>query len=953
MTPRDDDLSDSWAFACPPGGVDSEMMKNHIAEQLFGAKSGPVRIGRFEILESVGAGGMGVVYRAQDPTLERQVALKLLHPLTPGDDDERSRLEREAKALARLSHPHVVQLYEMGEYDDGLFLAMEYIEGVSLRRWQNDARRDWHEIVELYLQAGRGLDAAHAAGLVHRDFKPANVLVGRDGRARVADFGLARGPGLAGESNRSGQASTVPYSGEGSLTGTGVRVGTLAYMSPEQHQCEPVDASSDQFSFCVALWEALFGARPVADQPASKDPRALSSPVAIPRTVHVQIVAALVRGLRRAPEERWPNMSTLLQALADARRPTSRRGPLVVLGGIGVVAALGWSLASAKRPAICDALDALTPTSPRTREAGIQRIAHKLPIDGGDRVAHSVNTVLAEHATRWTDAADRTCQRARRSEPVSPRGECLTRVAQRLENVGSVLEHSPGALMGAHEALSMLIPPEICERDPDLVLRDFDNTLDHDVLLALTRGQILTAAGDYEGALEIYKSLENYDHLEPDDETSTLRSRVELGLGEVFRRRDQLPNAQHHHERAVEQAMKVDSPGILAPALAGLAWIQAHQGRHEQADLLARQCLAAQARNAIAQAWKVDCMLAKALAIYSAEDRAPAALQLLREALDTEHPLFAKQHPAHSRLRRTMANIQADVGQVDEALSIYESERQHYLGIYGSEHPLVVELDFDIALLDHEQGRHEDAVARLGTVIRGLERIHGPSNRVAKARVVMALALAARGESDRAMVHIDRAIELQAELSPEHPERGLALTHAALLSQAQGKLPKTLDYYERLANAYGAHALGDRSLVWLDIAYYRCVLNNCERATEALDRVDRDTVAISGDEVRLSVDLIYALDALSQGDTTYARNFTEQVLRQLERQHIANATAFEAEARWILAIIAWRSGDEPNARRQASRALQVAEGEALSMQVMRLLEPALFDEALRDRGPAQ
>src|SRR4051812_10268762 len=227
-------------------------------------------VGRYVVLERIGSGGMGVVYAAYDPELDRKVALKLLRPDRAGAAGEAAlRLQRGAQAIARLSDPHVVAVYDAGTFGDQVFVAMELMEGRTLRQWLGEGKRGWREIVDVFVAAGRGLAAAHAAGLVHRDFKPDNVLLGTDGRVKVADFGLARPVGDADPGG--GEAALMESPGSRGLLATpltewGVAMGTPAYMAPEQLRGERADARSDQFSFCVALWEALYGRKPFAGE---------------------------------------------------------------------------------------------------------------------------------------------------------------------------------------------------------------------------------------------------------------------------------------------------------------------------------------------------------------------------------------------------------------------------------------------------------------------------------------------------------------------------------------------------------------------------------------------------------------------------------------------------------------------------------------------------------------
>ncbi|MBZ0232031.1 MAG: serine/threonine protein kinase, partial [Deltaproteobacteria bacterium] len=208
---------------------------------------------------------MGRVFAAYDPRLDRRVAIKVLLARARSEQwrtQAHARLLREAQAMARLSHPNIVTVYEVGELGADLFIAMEYVKGATVRGWLEAEPRDWRDVIEVFLQAGRGLAAAHAAGLVHRDVKPDNILVGDDGIVRVTDFGLVGATG--GSEARDGGALT------GELTETGTIVGTPRYMAPEQHRGAAVDARTDQFAFGVALYEALYRQRPFAGDTAAE-----------------------------------------------------------------------------------------------------------------------------------------------------------------------------------------------------------------------------------------------------------------------------------------------------------------------------------------------------------------------------------------------------------------------------------------------------------------------------------------------------------------------------------------------------------------------------------------------------------------------------------------------------------------------------------------------------------
>jgi tetratricopeptide (TPR) repeat protein/predicted Ser/Thr protein kinase len=321
------------------------------------AELGPgARIGRYVIEKRLGAGGMGVVYAARDSELARDVALKIVRPRAEVDAMQ-ARLRREAKAMARLSHPNVVPVFDIGAHEGQLFIAMELVDGETLRSWV--ARpRPWRSAVQLFLKVGRGLEAAHAAGLLHRDFKPDNVVIGRGDEPRITDFGLAR---ELDDGTRSVAALAEGTDSELSLiTRTGSVAGTPAYMAPEQLLGRQSGASADQFSFCVSLFEVLHGVRPF--RPAAPRPEALIAEIRAgrvvkpPRAVPGWLHAAIVRGLAFEPDQRWPSMTALLDAIG--RRWRGRRlGAMAVIAV--AIAAAGAGVAVAMlgpergRPASC------------------------------------------------------------------------------------------------------------------------------------------------------------------------------------------------------------------------------------------------------------------------------------------------------------------------------------------------------------------------------------------------------------------------------------------------------------------------------------------------------------------------------------------------------------------------------------------------------------------------
>jgi serine/threonine protein kinase len=323
------------------------------------------RIGRYVVIERVGTGAMGVVYGAYDPELDRKIALKLIKPGQGVKDMARARLLREAKAIARLQHPNVVAVHDVGVFEDQVFLAMEFVAGGTIKSWLAAQPRSWREIVDVFVAAGRGLAAAHAAGLVHRDFKPDNVLLDKEGRPRVVDFGIARqaggGDDLASDTGEVGEdaaATLQDSSGKhalATLTKTGTWVGTPAYMAPEQFLGERGDEKSDQFSFCVALYEALYGERPFAgDDMLSISVNVTTEqlrPLPRDRGIPAWVRRVILRGLKVDPAARWESVAALTRAL-DNDPAISLRRRLVMGGAIALVAgtfAGAWQIVSHRR----------------------------------------------------------------------------------------------------------------------------------------------------------------------------------------------------------------------------------------------------------------------------------------------------------------------------------------------------------------------------------------------------------------------------------------------------------------------------------------------------------------------------------------------------------------------------------------------------------------------------
>jgi len=383
-------------------------------------------VGRYTILGLVGRGGMGEVYAAYDPRLDRRVALKLISGERAASDAMQERLLREAQAIAKVSHPNVVVVHDAGPFGAQVFVAMEFVEGQTLAAWLAERERPWREILDAFLQAARGLAAAHAAGLVHRDFKPQNVMMTAGGTARVMDFGLAR---RVGESHRPSNAiDTLPYGAPDSpaLTRTGDLLGTPLYMAPEQFVDGRIDARADQFSLCVALYWALFGVHPfggtslaeLAKNAAGGGPASPKKKAGTKGAPPPWVEKAITRGLATDPAARWPAIDDLVDALS--RDPGRRwRTRAAVAGGVALCLVAGLSIASLARRqrALCAGGPARlagvwelegqgTPARREAVRTAILRSGTAEPQKTWERVS----ALLDRHVTSWLAAYRDTCE---------------------------------------------------------------------------------------------------------------------------------------------------------------------------------------------------------------------------------------------------------------------------------------------------------------------------------------------------------------------------------------------------------------------------------------------------------------------------------------------------------------------------------------------------------------
>ncbi|MFP2933446.1 serine/threonine-protein kinase, partial [Pyxidicoccus sp. 3LG] len=365
----------------------------------------PKQLGRYLLLARLGAGGMGEVFKAYDPELDRRVAVKLLRPellAGPGADENRARMLREAQALARLADSRVVTVHDAGAHGDQVFLAMEYVEGQTLREWLEAGPHPWRQVLERFLEAGWGLAAAHAAGLVHRDFKPQNVLVARDGRVKVADFGLARGADEV--------TPAAPTEGLALLsvvTHAGIVLGTPAYMAPEQRAGRNVDARADQYAFSVALHEALYGRHPFQGVPPGGAPLPPPPRPGVPRG----LAPVLLRGMALRPDARFPSMAALLGALSREASAPRRRRRVLLAGALTVATMTGLLVWREATPAPCQGAEAQWAESwGEARAAAVGTALRRTGVPFAEDTAAQVARRVEDYGRRWVAQHTDACR---------------------------------------------------------------------------------------------------------------------------------------------------------------------------------------------------------------------------------------------------------------------------------------------------------------------------------------------------------------------------------------------------------------------------------------------------------------------------------------------------------------------------------------------------------------
>lgn len=725
------------------------------------------RLGRYVLLEEVGRGAAGRVFAAFDEELDRRIALKLV----TGSEAVLAPAKQEAQAMAKISHPHVVVVHDVGTFEGGVFIAMEYLRGGTLAdRMQR--KRPVRDTLQDFVAAGQGLAAAHAAGLVHRDFKPTNVLFDAAGRPKVADFGLA-------------------VSAQDTSEAPGV-AGTPAYMAPEQFSHRPVDARTDQFSFCAALHEALWGTRPFGGDTLME----LATSVLDGKLADVsrggvppRVRRAVLRALSRSPEERFASMEALLRELdPDRRARTVRRTAVFGVAGATLIAA--WTLS---RPSAlstdCDAAaGALDEVWSPAVAASIRARAESTSSQADAPYLERTLQSLDEHARAWTDAARRACQLAATDPSVAdePRRLCLHRSRTSIAVLAEAALEHPEVLLDIDVTRGL--------RDPNACLtRPAVPSLDALLSDPTTADEVFAAAAlaERSAVQQLVGNLEDADAIgdEALAAANALDSPYLIGRAQLARGRSALSagdtdRADALLSSAFERALAADDPRTSALAAERLVDVYIRRNDAKECERWYGIAEAAQARlgtppsmrvSLAANAW--DCPL------VSNDDAAAEAI--LRDALP--YAALAGDEGQRGDLLFNLASLATRREQLDEVPSLIEEAAAVWGDRYPASHRRALALmDWRITMAEFD-GRLADALALLEEKAEVKARSRGDGHPEATYdEVSVALYAAALGKLGLARARLE-TVEALHTRSPERVSR----LDRALVSLARGVIAET------------------------------------------------------------------------------------------------------------------------------------------------------------------
>jgi tetratricopeptide (TPR) repeat protein len=798
--------------------------------------------GRYVVAELLGKGGSGAVYAALDPELDRRIAIKVLRH--EGAGPQEARLVREGRAIARLAHPNVVTVFDVGTHESSVFVAMELVEGASLDRWLAEPR-PWREVLDAFLQAGEGLRAAHAAGLVHRDFKPANVLIGRDGRVRVGDFGLARFVDSEPTTPPTARDANSPVD----LTRTGSLLGTPAYMSPEQFEGKRIDERSDLFSFSVALFEGLYGKRPFAGTtPAALYEAIIAGAITTPSTADVPawIRNVVLRGLAARPEDRYPSLAAMLAELRVDRGARRKRW----LAGGGAVAALGTAAVlavvlrdDANACAVGD--EVLAGVWDPARKAEVAKAFRSAATVDAELTLMATTTKLDAYVEAWTALKQKTCAHQGEAEGAL-RTICLDDRRTELRALTSLFANADAVVVhNAITAVDKLTPLARCENVAALASRvpPPKDPITHARVLSLRarieevraqeragqwaeayhraraltdeaaliayrplQGEALLVAGRLADRLGDPKASESYltravqaASAGSDDRTAAEAwieqvGVVGLGLG----RYDDALARVGHATAAIERM------GGDELATAALDQTRAYNlvelGRYAEARQVMDGVLATRRR--LSSEADVSISLALSSIIDIRLGKFDAAHTASLEVLALREKAFGPHHPEVGAALHDLAMAKYRLGDYAAAEHIFRRALEVTERALGPEHPRVAEVLSDFGLLLRTTARYAEAREVYARSIAIAERSADPTSVTSQLHNLGSVYVL-EGKAAEAEATLQRALQiLIAGKGAEHPE---VATFYASLSQAYVLTERWDDGLEAIRKAIAIH----------------------------------------------------------------------------------------------------------------------------------------------------
>ena len=891
-------------------------------------------VGRFEISRRIGSGGMGSVYEARDPELDRRVAIKVLHPDAGAPD----RLVEEGKAMARLNHPNVVTVHEVGRADGRIFVVMELVEGDTLRRWQQAREHSWGEIVQMYQSVGQGIAAAHRSGLVHCDLKPENVLVGDDGRPRVTDFGIARLHRPELRVTDDGHADEDE--GERDLGKSSTRLaGTPRYMSPEQYAGGVIDHRADQFGYCVMLWEALYGASPFAATSVAALAIAIThGDIEAPppgRAVPQWLRRICERGLSRDPADRWPDMPALLEALGKGRDRARRRRIGWGLAAAGVLVASGYGAHQLRQNRIeqdCAtegaAIEEIWGPEPAAEvRRGMLDVGGETAGDTADRVQRW----LDERAGKWREVATDTCL-ARELTPTADAEAperaawCLADRKAELEMTVELLRNPTRSLI-EHAVLLVSQPFDIegCADEAALARIELpppeQREQVREIHRELVRADSTDAGGDRAAAEAIAtEALKDAEALGWD----RLEAKARGVLAKTLMQSGRTDEARAVASEAYFSAITLGDLITAKSAAERMIYIEGElRGELEAAQLWARltDVLIDQLdqRDTPGEVYRLV-RLAEALRFKGRRDEAQP---LIERALGITARTLGTEHPRHVFVIGALSTNLRERGQLDEALVYNRQEVESDEAIFGPDSPQLATSLMGLGATYSQAGRHAEAKEALQRAYEIFVRTVGPeSGRVASVTLNLAGAEQALGNEEVAIELLQEALAgLKRVLGPGHVRVGIALNNlgnalksAGRREEARDALQSALEIFEtELESDYPHVAFVSNNLGELEVS-----LGNHEVGKTLLERSlairERE---LGPDHIRLLNPIVALGDIqLEKRDLEGARAYAERAAVLLSKNEDTGLATTRALARLLMASVLWE--EDPQRAREVA-----------------------------------